>query len=42
MKNALSLLFAAALLAAGGCAPKNWNHEEDGPFDPFEGFNRLS
>lgn len=50
MKNRLSRLFtavaataaAAALLAAGGCAPKNWSYDEDGPFDPFEGANRLS
>lgn len=35
------LLLAAALLA-GGCAPKNWNHEEDGAFDPFEPLNRQT
>lgn len=45
LKQLLSLL--ATLLALGlaglattGCAPKNWNHEEEGAFDPLEPINR--
>ena len=40
MQKKIQFLFIAAALAAGGCAPKNWNTSENGPFDPLEGFNR--
>lgn len=40
MKKSTPLLALALLLAASGCAPKNWNTEEDGAFDPLEGINR--
>lgn len=30
-----------ALIITAGCAPKNWNSEEDGPFDPLEDVNRA-
>ena len=33
-------IFALALLAAGGCAPKNYVAEEEGAFDPLEPINR--
>ena len=42
MKKRLSLFIVTTLLLAGGCAPKNWNYEEDGPYDPFEDANRAS
>lgn len=39
-KKRLMTMLTVAVLLAGGCAPKNWNAEEDGAFDPLEGFNR--
>lgn len=38
MTALLSATLAAALL--GGCAPKNWDAEEDGAYDGFEPLNR--
>ena len=29
-----------ALFFSAGCAPKNWDSEQDGPFDPLENINR--
>ena len=41
MSKLLPLLLAAAALA-GGCAPKSWDSEYDGAYDPMEKFNRSS
>ena len=38
----LKILPLAAALAAGGCAPKDWDSEYDGAYDPLEGLNRKT
>lgn len=40
-KPAMTVLATAAILAAGGCAPKEHSFEEDGAFDPVEPINRA-
>ena len=38
----LKMVPLAATLAAGGCAPKDWDSEYDGAYDPLEALNRKT
>lgn len=40
--RALKVLPLMAAMAMGGCAPKDWDSEYDGAYDPLEGLNRKT
>ena len=40
--RALKVLPLMAAMVAGGCAPKDWDSEYDGAYDPLEGLNRKT
>ena len=40
--RALKVLPLTAVMAMGGCAPKDWDSEYDGAYDPLEGLNRKT
>ena len=42
LARALKFLPLAAAAAVSACAPKDWDSEYDGAYDPFEGLNRKT